>query len=239
MVITYLIPVSYTHLDVYKRQTNNVGEEVEKENNILAFGNRFEGMRRNFSENSWLSVVSFDMPQTIPVKRYLFNNVHYLSANLLTNLSKDWEFKANTSYSNNAIDRESYNKVYNQNGDLVNTSSVVNNFYTNQAKGEIIFSKNANKSFFKNTTTYNGLWNTDLAKTIDNNTISENSNQRNKTPSNNFQNSLSVIIPWKERLVNAMSFISYRDDKQNLNINPASYLKNIEDSFINLSLIHI
>ena len=33
-------------------------ETVEKENNILAFGNRFEGMRRNFSEDSWLSVES-------------------------------------------------------------------------------------------------------------------------------------------------------------------------------------
>ena len=37
----------------FELQTNNMGEEVEKENNILAFGNRFEGMRRNFSENSF------------------------------------------------------------------------------------------------------------------------------------------------------------------------------------------
>ena len=51
------------------------------------------------------------------------------------------------------------------NNDLTNTSLVSNNFYTNQAKGEIIFSKNANKSFFKNTTTYNGLWNGDLRNT--------------------------------------------------------------------------
>ena len=222
---------------VLNYKTNNMGEEVEKENNILAFGNRFEGMRRNFSENSWLSVENAATPQNVPVKRYLLNNVHYLSANVLTNLSKQWELKANASYSNNAIERESMVKTFNANNDLTNTSLVSNNFYTNQAKGEIIFSKNANKSFFKNTTTYNGLWNGDLANTRNNNIAS---NQRTKTPSNSFQNSLSAIIPWKERLVNAMSFISYRDDKQDLFINPANYVVNLQnvDGGNNSEVVH-
>ena len=217
---------------VLNYKTNNVGDEVEKENTIMAFGNRFEGMRRNFSDNSWLSVEKASTPSSVPVKRYLFNNVHYLSANLLTNLSKEWEFKANTSYTNNAIDRESSSVIYDQNGNLQSINSIANNFYTNQAKGEIIFSKNANKSFFKNTTTYNGLWNTDLAQTSNSASVSQNSNQRSKTPSNNFQNSLSAIIPWKEKLVNVMSFLSYRNDKQNLNINPASYLNNLDSTKI-------
>lgn len=223
---------------VLNYKTNNVGDEVEKENSIMAFGNRFEGMRRNFSENSWLNVETASTPSNVPVKRYLFNNVHYISANLLTNLSKDWEFKANTSYTNNAIDRESFSTVYNQNGDLVNTSSVSNNFYTNQAKGEMIFSKNANKSFFKNTTTFNSLWNSDVAKTNNKANTSLNSDQRSKTPSNNFQNSLSVIIPWKEKLVNAMSFLSYRDDRQDLFINPASYVASLNGVITGSELAH-
>ena len=219
---------------VLNYKTNNIGDQVEKENQIMAFGNRFEGVRRNFSENSWLNVENAATPSNIPVNRYLFNNVHYLSANLLTNLSKDWELKANTSYINNAIDRESVVNVYNANGGLTNRTSIANNFYTNQAKGEIIFSKNANKSFFKNTTTYNGLWNTDVAKTV--NVI--NSDQRYKTPSNNFQNSLSAIIPWKEKLVNVMSFISYRDDKQDLFINPANYVPSLQTEAQNSDMIH-
>ena len=219
---------------VLNYKTNNIGDQVERENQIMAFGNRFEGVRRNFSENSWLNVENAVTPTNIPVYRYLFNNVHYLSANLLTSLSKDWEFKANTSYTNNAIDRESVVNTYNANGNLTNRTSIANNFYTNQAKGEIIFSKNANKSFFKNTTTYNGLWNTDVAKTV--NVI--NSDQRNKTPSNNFQNSLSAIIPWKEKLVNVMSFISYRDDKQDLFINPAKYVPSLQTEAQNSDMIH-
>ena len=43
---------------------------------------------------------------------------------------------------------------------------------------------------------------------------------------------MSAIIPWKEKLVNVMSFLSYRDDKQNLSINPASYLNNLDSTKI-------
>lgn len=223
---------------VLNYKTNNLGEEVEKENNIMAFGNRFEGVRRNFSSNSWLSVENAALPQNVPVKRYLFNNVHNFSANLLTNLSKDWEFKANSSYTNNAINRESTVTRYNQQGQLINISSVDNNFYTNQAKGEIIFSKNAKKGFFKNTTTFNGLWNTDTANTYNSTNTASNSNQRFTTPSNNFQNSLSAIIPWKEKLVNTLSFISIRDDRQDLYINPAAYVPALSSQIVNSDRIH-
>lgn len=221
---------------VLNYKTNNIGDQVERENQIMAFGNRFEGVRRNFSENSWLNVENASVPSNTPVSRYLLNRVHYVSANLLTNLSKDWEFKANTNYTNNAIERESNQVTFDRNGNLINASSVANNFYTNQAKGEIIFSKNANKSFFKNTTTYNGLWNTDKATTVNNN---NNANQRNVAPSTSVQNSMSAIVPWKEKLVNVMSFINYRDDKQDLSVTPASYLQNLDPTLIaNSDLVH-
>ncbi|WP_435524518.1 hypothetical protein [Chryseobacterium indoltheticum] len=36
------------------------------------------------------------------------NNVHYLSANYLTNIDKkkEWELKANANYTNNSVERE-------------------------------------------------------------------------------------------------------------------------------------
>lgn len=212
---------------VLNYKTNNIGDQVERENQIMAFGSRFEGVRRNFSENSWLNVESAATPSNVPVNRYLFNKVHYFSANLLTSLSKDWEFKANTNYTNNEVERESNETRYNADGSFYNYSYKSNTFYTNQAKGEFIFSKNANKSFFKNTTTYNGLWNTDVATAFDQINSAQNSKQRNTSPSNSFQNSLSAIIPWKEKLVNVMSFVSYRDDNQSLSVSPGMYVTNI------------
>ncbi len=233
---------------VVNYKANNNGESVEREGNMLAFGNRFEGRRRQASQKSWMNIETASTPG-IPEKRYLLNNVHYFSANLLTNpfTNKDWELKANVSYTNNAVERED-NLIQEfevgssrlpEGGTL--TSQTKNNFYTNAAKGELIFSKNAKKGFFKNTTTWNGFWNDSNAFTDVYNYIPPvesttpgvpstpgrfdyfSSDQFLNSPSGSFQNSLSTIIPWKEKMVNFMSYVSYQTDKQTMDILPASY----------------
>jgi hypothetical protein len=50
-------------------------------------------------------------------------------------------------------------------------------------------------------------------------------NEALESPTSSFQNSLSTIIPWKEKMVNFKSYISYQNDKQTLEISPASYLQ--------------
>ena len=97
---------------VLNYKTNNNGETVEKEGNILSFGNRYEGRRGNVSQNDWLNVENATTPN-LPEKRYLMNNVHFLSANLLTTpfKNKEWELKANANYANNVVSRESYNQI--------------------------------------------------------------------------------------------------------------------------------
>jgi hypothetical protein len=70
---------------VVNYKTNNMGEQVENEGNILAFG--MGGKKVNASQNNWLRVENAETPD-LPVKRYLLNNVHYLSANYLTNIDK-------------------------------------------------------------------------------------------------------------------------------------------------------
>lgn len=215
---------------VVNYKANNNGESVEKEGNLLSFGNRFEGRRGNASPNRWLSVDKADVPN-VPEKRYLMNNVHYFSANLLMNpfKNKEWELKASSSFTNNAISRESsQTTTYEQDTGFFKagkiTSTERNNFYTNAAKGELIFTKNAKKGFFKNTTTWNGFWNEDRGSSsmvydlavpnpnLPNSFLDESLS----APTGIFQNSLSTIIPWKEKLVNVMSYLSYQKDRQNL-----------------------
>ncbi|MCW3167850.1 Plug and carboxypeptidase regulatory-like domain-containing protein [Chryseobacterium sp. 09-1422] len=221
---------------VVNYKTNNMGEQVENEGNILAFGNRYEGRRINASQNDWLNVENASTPN-LPVKRYLMNNVHYLSANYLTNIDKkkEWELKANANYTNNAVERESYSQT-----DYFATSktpafsirqNILNNFYTDKAKGELIFTKNAKKGFFKNATSFSQFWNADRAF-VDRTdaTSSRTGNQAIESPTSSFQNSLSTIIPWKEKMVNVQSFINYQNDVQKLDILPASYL-NIPEFF--------
>jgi hypothetical protein len=207
---------------------NNNGESVEKDNNILAFGSRWEGKRSQGGQNSWLSVENAETPN-LPEKRYLMNNVHFFSTNLLTNIGKDWELKANASYSNNAISRDSYAQtVYGisalfPSGGFV-SRQISNKFYSNNAKGELTFTKNAKQAFFKNTTSWYGFWNGDRADAFrvnTNNNVA--ANESLQSPTVNFQNSLSAILPWKDKLFNVMSYIKYQTDKQTLYTNPATY----------------
>lgn len=212
---------------VVNYKTNNMGEQVENEGNILAFGNRFEGKRINASQNDWLNVENADTPN-LPVKRYLMNNVHYLSANYLTNIDKkkEWELKANANYTNNAVERESYSQT-DYFGGASTIIKTLNNFYTDKAKGELIFTKNAKKGFFKNTTSFSQYWNADrgiVDRTDAKTGIQKNANEGVESPTTSFQNSLSTIIPWKEKMVNLLSYVSYQTDRQTLEVSPSSYL---------------
>lgn len=218
---------------VVNYKTNNMGETVENEGNIFAFGNRWEGRRGNASQAGWLSVEKASIPN-LPEKRYLMNNVHFLSANILTNpfKNKEWELKANASYTNNAVERESYSEQYNKQLDISSTVYRDNRLYTNRAKGEMVFSKNAKEGFFKNTTTFNQFWNADRATAnIAVGAAGRNSGQSVESPTTNFVNSLSTIIPWKSRMVNVMSYISYQDDHQELRLIPASYFAGLAPGF--------
>ncbi|PWN68687.1 hypothetical protein C1631_018600 [Chryseobacterium phosphatilyticum] len=212
---------------VVNYKTNNMGEQVENEGNILAFGSSWEGRRSNISQNNWLSVENASTPD-LPVKRYLMNSVHYLSANYLTNIDKkkEWELKANANYTNNAVERESNSMTTDIQQGTQYKTRFLNNFYTDKLKGELIFTKNAKKGFFKNTTTFSQFWNADRAFAERNDkTGYRYGNEALESPTSSFQNSLSTIIPWKEKMVNLKSYISYQNDKQVLEISPANYLQ--------------
>lgn len=212
-------------------KTNNTGEAVEREGRRLSFGGRFGGVHRNVSQNDWLNVDKASTP-SVPERRYLKNRVHYLSGNILTNLdkAKKWEFKANANYTNNDVRRESFTETnylppFNDGATI--TRSVANKMYTDKLSANVIFTKNAKKGFFKNTTSFTQFWNADRGNVnreingeIDEDNIADESIE---SPTINFQNSLSAIIPWGEKLVNVRSFISYQNDKQTLLVNPYSY----------------
>ncbi|WP_326981580.1 carboxypeptidase-like regulatory domain-containing protein [Chryseobacterium sp. MYb264] len=206
---------------VVNYKTNNMGEQVENEGNILAFGSAWEGRRINASQNDWLNVETASTPNT-PVKRYLMNNVHYLSANYLTNIDnkKEWELKVSANYTNNAVEREDYRETTYLDGSKI-INSTRNNFFTDKIKGELIFTKNAKKGFFKNTTSFSQFWNGDRAFVVRD---GRTGGQSVQSPTSSFQNSLSTIIPWKEKMVNFKSYINYQDDSQVLEVSPASYL---------------
>lgn len=227
---------------VVNYKTNNLGETVESEMNMFAMGNRWEGRRSNVSQNNWLGVERASVPN-LPEKRYLLNNVHALSANILSNpfKNKDWELKIGGNYVNNAVERDAYQEVFFKEKDSTTFSTFHNNLYTNKAKAEVIFTKNAKQGFFKNVTTFNQFWNADRAITDYQvpkaSILNRNSQQSLESPSVSFQNSLSTIIPLKSKMLNVMSYLSFQDDYQKLSVIPGNYVMFFEKEngfFVNI-----
>lgn len=217
---------------VLNYKTNNTGETVENEGNMFGSFSRWEGRRTMANQSKWLSVENASTPSGVNENRYLYNNVHYLSGNILLNpfKNKEWELKANANYTNNVVTRESYSETNNFQFGTHYENNFQNHFFTDKLKGELIFTKNAKKGFFKNTTSFTQFWNSDRAVTSRQDEVlgSRYSEQGLESPTTAFQNSLSTIIPWKEKMVNLTSYINYKDDSQTLDINPASYPKIVE-----------
>lgn len=212
---------------VINYKSNNFGESVENEDKILAFGNIWEGKRNQVSQKEWLAVENVSTPN-IPEKRYLRNNVHYLSINLLTNpfKNKEWELKANSSYTNNELKNDSYSDIfYFQDNNYV-VNKIANVFYTNKFKTEVILTKNSKKAFFKNISSFSRFWNISKATTQLNSYLGK---ERLESPTTSFQNSLSTIVPWKYKVINVKSYFNYQIDSQLLVVDPKDYVGILRD----------
>lgn len=209
-------------------KTNNNGEAVENEDNILAFGDRYQGVLKNANPIGFLSVEHATAPN-ISTEKYLMNNVHFLSGNILSTIGKDWELKTNVSYINNRIVRTSSTEetFYNSNIEgLKLTKMIDNSFYHSNLKGSFTIAKNTKKTFFKNRTSYQMFWNNDSA--IVNRTLSNTSLtaiDKLRSPTGSVQNSLSAILPWGKKLINLQSYMSYQVDRQTLQVSPRGYLQ--------------
>jgi hypothetical protein len=220
----------YQYLLNYK--SNNIGEDTTYELQTFSFDEGFEGLTFDNQTGNWLNISQSGLPK-IDENRYLFNKTHLFSGNVLTNISKNWELKANTSFYSNKINNNgnqfSKVNVLDPNGNLLNTIeySRINNSETdnNQLKSQIIVTKNTDKSFFKNTTTYKGNWNSIKGTTLLNST---NCNQYVSSPGYSLQNSLSAILLVGKKLINLKSTFNYINDQQTYNAEPLSAINTPE-----------
>ncbi len=239
-----LTPMVFTKKNQYllNYKSNNIGEDVTYELQILSFDEGFEGLTFENQTGSWLNVSQSELPK-IDQNRFLFNKTQLFSANVLTNVSKNWELKANTNFYNNKINNNGnqFSKVniFDAFGNLQNTIeySRLNNSSTenNQFKSQIIFTKNSDKSFLKNTTTYKGNWNKIQGSTLFN---SSNINQYVSSPGYSLQNSLSAIFLVGKKLVNFKSTFNFINDRQNYFVEPFNNISIPQFSGINTENIN-
>jgi hypothetical protein len=222
---------------LFSYKTNNIGEDIKTELDNLGITKGIESMSEDNTIGKWLSLAQANLP-AIDQKRYLFNQTHAGSVNLLFNIGNDFEMKTNISYINDKLNRQGINytiiKQYDNAGNVLPEILVSRNSKTDlnneRLNAQFSLTKNTPTKFLKNNLIFQRDNNTDFGYL---NLNSLPVNQMLNSPSYSLQNSFSTILPLsKNKILSVQSFLNYANDKQAYVVSPLSAL-----NFANLDFI--
>lgn len=203
-------------------QANNTGNDVSRQLKTLTIENLMEQLENQTTSNQTLQLIEAATPP-VNAKRYLDNNVHLLTGNLLTKLNKELELRINASYLNDAQNRigEAKTIFYTPQGDVALLENISNRLFTNELNTQFTLQQNTPKGYLKNMLTI-GL-NENMSKgTVENNT--DTIFQRLNSPVKQFSNQLRWITPIGKQLVTLFSNISYGLSPNELNVSPGPFI---------------
>ncbi|MEO5946481.1 MAG: TonB-dependent receptor [Chitinophagaceae bacterium] len=206
---------------------NNTGLDNLRE---LSSHNIFEyinAIQNGTIKRDLVNVVQPSPPSFSP-QRYLFNNVHVASVNLLISLKKDYQLRINTSYVNDFQEQLSnvVTKFYLP-ADTV-TISEQNNYNRNQNKvqTDITLMANTPKFYLKNNLQLQGWWQSEKSRVLNVGTIY----QQLSNPYYSIANDFKLLKTKAKIIVEFGSYIGYVSLPQNLTIYPGLYQSQLNNN---------
>ena len=217
-------------------QTNNTGNDVSGDLKYLTLEQLLDKLEGDVDKNNWANIQELS-PPSFSKKRWLDNNVHLLTSNLLLRLKKDTDLKINLSYIND------YQKQYGSSKTIFLTSNenislfenTENKLFFNKLKSKFILTKNTKNNYYKNTLEINKIWDKKQGLINSNTNIID---QNLSTPSFLIRNKLKWSLPIKNKFLNIKSIISYNNKPENFDIyfNNNNILNNISYNRIKQNL---
>ena len=137
-------------------QANNTGNDVSRQLKTLTLESLMEQLDGFGAAAQTLQMVDAASPP-VNARRYLDNNVHLLTGNLLTKLNKDLELRMNASYLNDVQRREGSATTiyYTPSGDVALQEQISNRYFTDELSTQFTLQQNTPRGFFKNMLTIN------------------------------------------------------------------------------------
>ena len=141
-------------------QSNNTGNDVSGE--IRNFSINFLANDFNIDKEDWLSIKNVSQPP-FSSERWLDNNVHLGSANILQRLKNDLDLKLNISYLNDYQQQNGSTQTrYFTPLDTIDVIENTNNdIFVSKLEGQLTLENNGDKNYLKNRLEFNGFWNDD------------------------------------------------------------------------------
>jgi hypothetical protein len=197
-------------------QANNTGENITNQLKNLTLDDLIDNLESSEKPRDWLEIQSLRTPN-IPEKRWLDNRSHLLTTNYLCKLNKNSEVRINASYLDDYQQQIGSTKTvfFVPNQDVVIQEEKQNGLYAKSLQTNLTFLKNANNSYFKNSLSFKGFWDSQTGNIMLNNSpIFQNLSNRYFEGSNK----LKAIFAVGKQLVTLSSFVGITNTPQNLNI---------------------
>lgn len=139
-------------------QSNNTGNDASGE--IRNFTIKYFGNEFNIDKTDWLSIQNVLQPP-FSAERWLDNNVHLGSANILQRIKEDLDLKLNISYLNDyqQQDGSSQTRYFTPTDTIDVIENTNNDIFVSKLEGELTLENNADKNYLKNQLEFNGIWN--------------------------------------------------------------------------------
>lgn len=206
---------------LFSYQTNNTGSDAASQVKSLTTDDISERFENNDSKTDWLSIQKLQAPD-FSDQRWLDNNVHLMSVNILTKLKKDYELRFNSSYLNNYQQEDGFSQTlfFTASDTISLFESKYNQFYTNSIDADLTLQKNTKKSYLTNNTKFKGYW--DGQNGIIDNNITE-IRQKLSNRFFSFSNQFYTIFPLGKKLITINSNLSFNRTPQSLTVSPGQF----------------
>ena len=204
---------------IFTYQSNNTGSDVSRE--IRDFSINFSGNQFTIDKTDWLSIQNISEPP-FSQERWLDNNVHLGSANILQRIKENIDLKLNISYLNDYQQQDGSTQTrYFTPTDTIDVIENTNNdLYVSTLQGKLTFENNADKNYLKNQLEFNGFWNA-ARGVIDRPDIKI--KQQLDNPFFGIKNDLRLLRTVGKQLITFNSNTGFTENNQDLMVQPGQF----------------
>ncbi|WP_417885001.1 carboxypeptidase-like regulatory domain-containing protein [Zunongwangia sp.] len=218
---TKITPMIFTKKQqaILTYQSNNTGNDVSGE--IRNFSIRFVGAEFDIDKTDWLSIQNVSEPP-FSSQRWLDNNVHLGSVNILQRLKKDRDLKLNISYLNDyqQQDGRTQTRYFTPTDTIDLIENTSNDIFVSKLEGELTFENNDDKNYLKNQLEFNGSWNANRGLIDRSNTQIK---QQLDNPFFGIKNDLRLLRTVGKQLITFTSNTGFTETNQDLLVQPGQF----------------
>ena len=199
-------------------QSNNIGKDLLN-NNMISYYQDADEEAPDADEE--LSIISSPIP-LIEKSRYLDNTSHLANFNILAPISKTTQMRVNLSYINDLQKQNSsqQNTYFLPNDTISYTETISNKIYDSYLKGDVAIDRNDKKAYVKDKIEFSKRWNKSYGYVLNND---ENINQILNNQAMSVANDLRVLFPVGKHLLDFVSYNSYDNLPESLNVEPGVF----------------